>query len=98
MARYGSKTKKSWVVVTGGSDGFGYEICKKFAAKGFNICIIARNEQKMKEKLATLPTNIETMYIVADFFGMTEMEDYQRIGTELKSLDIALLFLNAGVG
>ena len=58
MARYGSKTKKSWVVVTGGSDGFGYEICKKLAAKGFNICIIARNEQKMKEKLATLPTNI----------------------------------------
>ena len=41
----------SWVVVTGGSDGIGLEICHQMAAKGFNICIIARNQQKMEEKL-----------------------------------------------
>lgn len=59
---------------------------------------MARNEQKMKEKLATMPSSVETKYVVADFFEMTKIEDYQRIATELKSLDIALLFLNAGVG
>ena len=47
-ARYGSKDKKSWAVVTGGSDGYGLDICHKLAAQGFNICIIARNEEKMK--------------------------------------------------
>jgi short-subunit dehydrogenase len=37
--------------VTGGSDGIGLQYCKDLAKQGFNICIIARNEQKMKEKL-----------------------------------------------
>jgi FlaA1/EpsC-like NDP-sugar epimerase len=41
----------SWAVVTGGSDGIGLQYCKDLAKQGFNICIIARNEQKMKEKL-----------------------------------------------
>ena len=50
---YGSKTegKKSWAVITGGSDGYGLDICHKLAAHGFNICMVARNEDKMKEKL-----------------------------------------------
>lgn len=33
----------SWAVVTGGSDGIGYEICNNLAKQGFNICMIARN-------------------------------------------------------
>jgi hypothetical protein len=41
----------SWAIVTGGSDGIGLAMCKQLAREGFNICIIARNEQKMKEKL-----------------------------------------------
>ena len=96
-ARYGSKTQKSWVVVTGGSDGYGLDICQKLAKKEFNICMISRNEAKMKEKLAEIAHQVETKYIVADFFEMTKIADYERIATELKSLDVALLFLNAGV-
>jgi NADP-dependent 3-hydroxy acid dehydrogenase YdfG len=42
LERYG-KTD-SWVVVTGGSDGIGLEICEKMAEKGFNICIIGRSQ------------------------------------------------------
>lgn len=34
----------SWAVVTGGSDGIGFEICGQMAARGFNICIIARDD------------------------------------------------------
>ena len=36
--------------MTGGSDGIGYAICQKLALDGFNICIIARNEEKMNRK------------------------------------------------
>lgn len=57
-AKYGSKTKKSWAVVTGGSDGYGLDICHKLANQGFNICMIARNEQKMNEKLAEIKSNV----------------------------------------
>jgi 17beta-estradiol 17-dehydrogenase / very-long-chain 3-oxoacyl-CoA reductase len=42
----------SWAVVTGGSDGIGEQFCYDLAKQGFNICIIARNEEKMKAKLA----------------------------------------------
>ena len=38
----------SWAVVTGGSDGIGEEFCHVLAKQGFNICIVARNETKMK--------------------------------------------------
>ena len=47
--RYGSKD--SWVIVTGGSDGIGLEICHQMAAIGFNICIVGRTKAKIDEKL-----------------------------------------------
>lgn len=42
--RYGPNT---WAVVTGGSDGLGLGFCEELAAIGFNICMIARNKNKM---------------------------------------------------
>ena len=39
---------RSWVVVTGGSDGVGLAMAKNAAKNSrFNVCIIGRNEQKM---------------------------------------------------
>ena len=46
MLQYGIENK-SWVVITGGSDGIGLEMAKKVALEGFNVCIVARNEAKM---------------------------------------------------
>ena len=50
--RYGQLD--SWVVVTGGSDGIGLEICEQMAQLGFNICIVGRSESKINEKLTML--------------------------------------------
>ncbi len=44
----------SWVIVTGGSDGIGLEICDQMAAQGFNICIVGRSVSKIDEKLKFL--------------------------------------------
>ena len=74
--RYGSKTKKSWAVVTGGSDGYGLDLCHKLADQGFNICIVARNEQKMKDKLAEIKADVDKKYIVANLMTMTRIEEY----------------------
>ena len=39
------------------------------------------------------------MYIVADFASMNTIQDYQHtIADKLKNIDIAMLFLNAGMG
>ncbi len=37
------------MVVTGGSDGIGAEICEQMAKEGFNVCIVGRNSLKMDE-------------------------------------------------
>ena len=37
----------SWAVVTGGTDGIGLEFCRQLAAKGYNIFILSRNQQKL---------------------------------------------------
>ncbi len=60
----------SWVLVTGGSDGIGLEMCKQMAAQGFNVCIVARNEEKIKSKIPEIlecNKNIKTRYVIADF-------------------------------
>lgn len=54
LSRYGDKD--SFVVVTGGSDGIGLEICYQMAAQGFNICIIGRNEDKIIKALDAIKT------------------------------------------
>jgi hypothetical protein len=50
----GQRSKATWAAVTGGSDGIGLAMCRNLASQGFNILIIARNKDKMKEKLNDL--------------------------------------------
>jgi len=62
--------KGSWAVITGGSDGIGLEFCYQLASQGFNIVIIARNEEKSKAagaKIMEKYENIAVKVITADF-------------------------------
>ena len=75
--RYGVKETlivKSWALVTGGSDGIGLAMAKKLAKEGFNIVIVARNENKIKEKLEEIrqecrqdDETFKTLAVIADF-------------------------------
>jgi len=73
-------SERSWAVITGGSDGIGFEMALKLAKNNrFNICIISRNEDKMKTKLKEIEEaapGVKTMYVVADFSVMTKISDY----------------------
>ena len=40
--------------MTGGSDGIGLGFCEEFAGLGFNICMIARNKEKMIKALENI--------------------------------------------
>ena len=72
------------------------------AEMGFNICMVSRNEEKMQQKLDEIKEktmgNVKTMYVVADFATMQTYEEYERAMAQLKTIDIAILFLNAGIG
>lgn len=95
--RYG---KKSWVVVTGGSDGIGWEIVKQFAAQEFNIIIIARNMKKLVEKqelLKTLYSNVECEVMSYDLGKMTTAEQYQECVNSFSDKDVSVFVNNAGI-
>lgn len=97
--RYAKEGKDSWAVVTGGSDGIGLEICHQLAAQGFNICIVSRTQSKIEQKLKEIKEKypkIRTKAIAFDFSVLCKIEDYKTIAEQLKNIDIAMLFLNAG--
>ena len=100
------KDKKAWAVVTGGSDGIGFAMCQNLAEQGFNVCIVARNKEKMTQKLKIIEDKIklkkpdfkwETKTLVVDFGTVFFIEDYKKqVADPLADLDVAVLALNAG--
>ena len=106
-SKYGRKAVKSadrtWAVVTGGSDGIGLQIAKDLARQGFNICIIARNLDKMNDKIVEIKKcaakPIDTKAVVMDFSKSLEIKDFRQMVQEnLGDLDVGVLILNAGWG
>ena len=48
--RYGSMNKRSWVLVTGATDGIGKAMCKVLASKyKFDIVMVGRNKEKLEK-------------------------------------------------
>lgn len=37
---------KGWAVISGGSDGIGKGFCEELISRGYNICLICRNQLK----------------------------------------------------
>jgi short-subunit dehydrogenase len=96
------KATDTWAVVTGGSDGIGFEYCEYLAREhGYNICIIARNEDKMHkccEMLRAKNPKIKAKYIIADFSKLSSINDYKKLVMfNLTDIDIGIVILNAGV-
>ena len=59
-------------LVCGGSGGLGYGAASEMARLGAKIILVARNESKLQEKLATLKeiNDIDHHYVVCDFNDM----------------------------
>jgi 17beta-estradiol 17-dehydrogenase / very-long-chain 3-oxoacyl-CoA reductase len=84
-SKYGLKgTYETWAVVTGGYDGIGFAMAKDLAKKGFNILIIGRNENKIRDRIAEIEgqLNIKQLqidYFVADFAKLDKISDYKNL-------------------
>ena len=46
--------RKPWALVTGASDGIGVEFCRVLAPRGWNLVLVARREQKLRELASSL--------------------------------------------
>ena len=86
-----------WALVTGASSGIGASFARQLAARRFNLVLVARREQRLREIADDLENrhSISTQVIVADLARDDFMPVIER-GTE--GLDIGLLVNNAGTG
>lgn len=90
--------KNKYAVITGGSDGIGFAIAEMFAKNGADICIVARNEEKLleaKNNLKTYGTSISV--INGDLSDISAIKDISDKILEI-SPDIDILVNNAGIG
>lgn len=89
--------KNKYAIITGGSDGIGFAIAKAFASNGANICLIARNKDRLetaKEELSRYGTEIHTL--AADLSCKTDVKAVaQQIMNIFPGVDI--LVNNAGI-
>lgn len=85
------------VAITGASGGIGVETCRHLASLGANLVLINRNldksEQLKKELLKDFP-NIKIDIVISD---LSRLESVKCAVEQLKTINIDILILNAGV-
>lgn len=94
---YGENT---WALITGASDGIGQAFCEELAQSGFNICLLARNREKLirvEEQIKKINSKIRTMVVVSDLSKSYEEDFILRIEEQIKDIDISILVNNAGI-
>ncbi|CAI2374940.1 unnamed protein product [Moneuplotes crassus] len=90
-----------YVLVTLATFGLGLEYAMQFAAKGFNLVLVARNQEKLdavKRKFKEEFGDIDIKLIVFDFDKPYTAEGYQPLKDALDQIeDISVLINNVGV-
>lgn len=92
-----NSSNKQFAVVTGASNGIGYEIAKQFAGHGYDLLIVSESDriQEAARNLQTNGTQVEAMQ--ADLATPDGNEKlYERIRSAGRPLDA--IAINAGVG
>lgn len=93
------RSKATWALVTGATDGIGKEFAFQLAKKGFNVVLASRTQSKLdtvRQEIvaASSGTNIKTIAI--DFSQATD-EDYARLEAELDTIPLGVLVNNVGL-
>ena len=70
-------------LIGGSSKGIGLGIATELANSGASVCLMARNESRLKEIVGQLPNSSKHSYLVVDF---SKFEDY-KINELLKFLN-----------
>lgn len=88
------------VLITGATSGIGYELAKLFAKDGYNLVLVARNEENLKQtasEMEQLNSAIHTHIIPADLFESDAAKKVYDKTTEL-GITINVLVNDAGQG
>lgn len=88
----GTKVK---ALVTGASSGIGKDIARILNAKGYDLVLIARDEEKLQETKKELE-NIKSNKIDIISMDLTDEENCKKLAEKVKDVDV--LINNAGFG
>ncbi|MCJ1469591.1 hypothetical protein MMC07_008226 [Pseudocyphellaria aurata] len=89
----------SWALVTGASDGIGKEFALQLAQRGFSILLVSRSKAKLDSVAAEIgraSPSVGTKTFAIDFSSAGKEEDWERLGTAVEALDVAILVNNVG--
>ena len=79
-------------LVGGSSKGIGLGIATELANSGASVCLMARNESRLKEIVGQLPNSSKHSYLVVDF---SKFEDYKiKIEEHVKNNHVDILVNN----
>lgn len=85
-----------YAVITGASSGFGKEFARQFSILGYDLCLVARNE----ERLNSIKSNLEADYKnKIDIFlaDLTKPEEADKLYNYTKDKNVDVLINNAGM-
>jgi uncharacterized protein len=90
---------KDWVLITGASQGIGYEFAKIFAADGFPLILLARDEPRLNQIAVELSARhqIETKVLPADL-SLPNAPDEIFAELQRAQIHVGILVNNAGFG
>jgi short-subunit dehydrogenase len=88
-----------YAVVTGATSGFGYEFAKLLAANGFNLVLVARSEEKLRDLAADLTQTflVEVLPLAKDLFKPSAAEEIHSALTA-RNVTVNVLVNDAGQG
>ena len=95
-----NKTGKAWAVVTGTTSGIGYAFVFGLAKLGFNVLMLSRNEQKLKEmkqEISSKNKSTKVDYMVIDLGKKGGDSVPQELKKFIAANEIAILVNNAGL-
>ena len=86
-----------WALVTGASSGLGAAFAKRLAAKGLNVVLVARREDRLRALSNELERNasVATRVVSAD---LSRDDFLPQLAEATEGLEIGLLVNNAGLG
>ena len=88
----------NYTLITGGSEGIGFELAKLFAADQHNLILVARNIEKLNEaKEKLINKNIDIKVLSLDLSSMDQCDELIKY-IENNNLIVDTLINNAGVG
>lgn len=87
----------SWAIITGATDGIGYEFAHQLAQKGYNLCLISRNFAKLEKTQKSILLECPSCSIELVTFDFTS-KDYRPLEEAINKLpQIDILVNNVGI-